>query len=67
MRNLILLFLVILLASNCRKEYSDKHPCYNPEMEANHSGICFTDCPGYIGCDGEFYCNECDANRVGIK
>ena len=41
--------------------------CYDEEMEKNHSGICTKDCPGVTGCDGKFYCNECEANSVGIE
>jgi hypothetical protein len=27
---------------------------------------CDTDCPGVCGCDGKFYCNECNANSAGV-
>lgn len=27
---------------------------------------CDGDCPGVCGCDGQFYCNECDAHSAGI-
>jgi hypothetical protein len=26
---------------------------------------CTKDCPGVCGCDGKFYCNECEAHRAG--
>jgi hypothetical protein len=28
---------------------------------------CDTDCPGVCGCDGKFYCNECNANTAGTN
>ena len=28
--------------------------------------ICTADCPGVCGCDGTFYCNACDAQRLGV-
>jgi hypothetical protein len=28
---------------------------------------CPRDCPGVCGCDGEFYCNECNANSMGVN
>jgi hypothetical protein len=29
-------------------------------------GGCTADCPGVCGCDGAFYCNECDAHNAGV-
>lgn len=43
----------------------ENHPCYDSSID--HDGICHTDCPGIKGCDGETYCNECEAARHGIK
>jgi hypothetical protein len=41
--------------------------CYNPSIEkANEGVVCPTDCPGVIGCDGNSYCNECEANKLGV-
>jgi hypothetical protein len=39
--------------------------CYDPSLV--HNGACPEDCPGVCGCDGNTYCNECEANRVGIE
>lgn len=44
----------------------DEKDCYDPELEANHSGICTQDCPQVCGCDGKTYCNTCIANSKGI-
>jgi hypothetical protein len=29
-------------------------------------GVCTRDCPGVCGCDGNFYCNACNAQEQGI-
>jgi len=60
---LFLFGLVALMfsAPACNKD------CYNPSLEAEFSKkACPTDCPGVVGCDGKTYCNECEANRVGV-
>lgn len=28
--------------------------------------VCPKDCPGVCGCDGQFYCNSCEAAKLGI-
>ncbi|WP_437668987.1 hypothetical protein [Sorangium sp. So ce131] len=28
--------------------------------------VCPADCPGVCGCDGQFYCNQCVAQRAGV-
>jgi hypothetical protein len=41
--------------------------CYNPSLEkASEGKVCTTDCPGVVGCDGKTYCNECEANKLGV-
>lgn len=61
-------FLLLIISSffiSCDKS---KPSCYSRSLErkSKKSG-CLTDCPGVTGCDGKFYCNECDANKHGIK
>lgn len=58
----LLIIFGIALISCTKKEQS----CQDLEMKENHSGICTADCPGVTGCDGKFYCNECEANANGI-
>jgi hypothetical protein len=60
---LCLLFGAIVLIN---LEACDKG-CYNPSLEkASQNTVCTTDCPGVIGCDGKTYCNECEANKLGV-
>ncbi len=59
----IIAVVTILAIYSCNKH----DDCYNAQMARNHSGGCTTDCPGICGCDGNTYCNECEANRVGIS
>lgn len=42
--------------------------CYSEELFQEYKDkFCTADCPGVIGCDGKKYCNECEANRRGIR
>ena len=42
--------------------------CFDQDLyNAHKNDNCTTDCPGVMGCDGKSYCNECVANRNGIK
>lgn len=42
--------------------------CFDQDLYNVHKNDnCTTDCPGVKGCDGKTYCNECVANRNGIK
>lgn len=48
--------------SSCRKS------CYDRALHETHKNdFCTADCPGVTGCDGQFYCNECIANKNGIR
>jgi hypothetical protein len=61
----VLLFITLLLTIfSCKKESG----CYDAQLEQQfRNSFCTEDCPGVIGCDGKTYCNECDANRHGIR
>ena len=53
-----------LLSTSCKK--SDG--CYDAQLEQQfRNSFCTADCPGVVGCDGKTYCNECEANRNGIR
>jgi len=55
------LFLMAAAATGCNKD------CYNPNLEAEYANkVCTADCPGVVGCDGNTYCNECEANKAGV-
>lgn len=41
-----------------------EHSSYDASLV--HNNACTTDCPGFEGCDGKTYCNQCEAARVGI-
>ncbi len=63
--NLIVLLLFSLLTLiSCNKE-GGNHSCYDETLV--HNNACLTDCPGFKGCDGKTYCNECEAARKGIR
>lgn len=54
----------IFLAACSKQEPS----CYSRELEKEYKErMCTMDCPGYVGCDGKTYCNQCEANRNGIR
>ncbi len=43
-------------------------PCFDKELYKSMKGKgCTEDCPGVIGCNGRRYCNECEANKEGIR
>ncbi|MDO9186316.1 MAG: hypothetical protein Q7W13_09920 [Bacteroidia bacterium] len=54
-----------LVTISCSK---DKGSCYDEQLYQKHKNdFCTADCPGVEGCDGKTYCNECVANRQGIR
>jgi len=60
-KNALIIFAFCVCFSSCDKG------CYNPSLEKASQGIvCTADCPGVIGCDGKNYCNECEANKLGV-
>lgn len=64
-KQLSILIIILLFLSSCEK---DEHSCYDEELYLEHTDDgCWTDCPGVTGCDGKFYCNECEANKRGIR
>lgn len=63
MKYLLLTLLLGLTLVACNRKGID-HPCYDSSLV--HDGSCTNDCPGFEGCDGETYCNECEAAREGI-
>lgn len=69
-KRITVVFLVFLLttglfiAYSCKKENS----CYDQQLYEQHKNdFCTMDCPGVKGCDGKTYCNECEANKQGIR
>lgn len=61
-----LLYKIIFLAFlfvGCSKDEGE-HPCYDSSIV--HDNPCTSNCPGFEGCDGKTYCNQCEAARLGI-
>ncbi len=56
---------IILVLCSCKR--GTPISCYDPVFKKGHQGICTADCLGVTGCDGKFYCNECEMHRAGVK
>lgn len=55
----------VLILTGCSKQ---EPTCYSRALEREYKNrMCTADCPGYVGCDGKTYCNQCEANRNGIR
>lgn len=61
-RNILVISLLIII--RCDSDDSNQHPCFDASLV--HEDACTQDCPGFAGCDGNTYCNECEAARLGI-
>jgi hypothetical protein len=60
----ILLIALTFAVLSCKKDRG----CYDAQLERQfRNSFCTEDCPGVLGCDGKTYCNECHANRQGIR
>lgn len=64
----LLFFLIFIgflaIGLSCSKE----NDCFDKDLYENHKNdVCPNNCPGVTGCDGATYCNECEANKNGIR
>ncbi len=60
--------LTVAAFSACFMTACTKTNCYSASIEASHrNDVCPSLCPGVIGCDGQTYCNVCEANKKGIQ
>ena len=63
---ILLIFILILSSLGCEKDKNDN--CFDKQLYEEHiDDGCYQDCPRVNGCDGNIYCNECEANKQGIR
>lgn len=56
--------IITIILASCYEDNS----CFDKGLYEKHKDdTCPENCTGFAGCDGIFYCNECVANRVGIR
>jgi hypothetical protein len=63
----LILALLVFVMGSCKKDMGSSN-CFDKDLQAYYKDkACLGDCPGITGCDGKFYCNECNAGSVGIR
>jgi hypothetical protein len=55
---------LLLGAGACKKTNS----CYNAQLAEQNRGLfCTADCPGVTACNGQTFCNACEARKAGYE
>ena len=59
--------ILVIISVSCEKTDS-VNACYDSKLyELHKNDLCPTECDSIKGCDGVIYCNECEANKRGMK